>query len=193
MLLTNVSKTWAMPNGKTFKIKPIEDLIGRYRSIIGEPYIDNPPEKKLLVLDPFANEASIRTLFLDDRFKYISNDLDPQYDTDYHMDALDFMKKFPDSCASLVLFDSPYSMRQVSECYKKLGRTVTATDTSNKTFGDFKKEIARITKIGGYVLSFMWNSNGIGNSLGFEQKEILLVAHGSMHNDTICTVEQKIK
>jgi len=182
-----------MPNGKTFKIKPINDFIGKYRSIIGEPYIDTPPEKKLLVLDPFANEASIKTLFLDERFKYISNDLDPEFDTDYHMDALEFMKKFPDSCISLVLYDPPYSYRQVSECYKKLGKTVTATDTSNKTFGDFKKEIARITKVDGYVLSFMWNSNGIGASLGFEQKEILLVAHGSMHNDTICTVEQKIK
>ena len=43
----------------------------------------------------------------------------------------------------------------------------------------------------GKVISFGWNSNGIGKTLGFEQVEILMVAHGGHHNDTICTVEVK--
>jgi len=40
------------------------------------------------------------------------------------------------------------------------------------------------------VISFGWNSGGIGKTNGFEILEILLVAHGA-HNDTICTVERK--
>lgn len=32
---------------------------------------------------------------------------------------------------------------------------------------------------------------GIGKTLGFNIEEILLVAHGGWHNDTICTVERK--
>lgn len=56
-----------------------------------------------------------------------------------------------------------------------------------------KKEIARITKKGVYVITCGWNSGGIGKSNGFEIVEILLVPHGGWHNDTIVTVERKIK
>ena len=55
------------------------------------------------------------------------------------------------------------------------------------------KEIARVVKKDGFVISFGWNSGGIGKKLGFEQKEIMLVSHGGNHNDTIVTVEFKIK
>jgi len=53
-------------------------------------------------------------------------------------------------------------------------------------------EISRILKPNGIVISFGWNSSGVGKVRGFEIIEILLVAHGGMHNDTICTVERKI-
>ena len=36
------------------------------------------------------------------------------------------------------------------------------------------------------------NSNGIGKKYGFEQIELLMIAHGGQHNDTICTVEIKL-
>lgn len=42
------------------------------------------------------------------------------------------------------------------------------------------------------VISFGWNSGGIGKKYGFEIAEILMVAHGGWHNDTICTVEMKL-
>ena len=57
--------------------------------------------------------------------------------------------------------------------------------------GNLKKEIARITKPNGIVISFGWNTNGIGKTKGFEIIEIMTVAHGGQHNDTICTVEIK--
>ena len=56
-----------------------------------------------------------------------------------------------------------------------------------------KKEIARIVKPNGIVISFAWNSNGIGKTNGFQQEEILLVAHGSNHNDTIVVVERWVR
>lgn len=58
---------------------------------------------------------------------------------------------------------------------------------------NIEKEIARVTKIGGYVITCGWNSGGIGKTNGFEIIEILLVAHGGWYNDTIVTVERKIK
>ena len=40
-------------------------------------------------------------------------------------------------------------------------------------------------------MSFGWNSSGFGNTRGYVVEEILLVAHGGAHNDTICVVERK--
>ena len=58
--------------------------------------------------------------------------------------------------------------------------------------GKLKKEIKRIVHPDGLVLSFGWNSGGIGKTNGFEMLEILLVNHGGPHNDTICVAERKL-
>lgn len=84
------------------------------------------------------------------------------------------------------------SPRQISECYKSVGKQVHMQDTQSSFYGDRKKEVARIVKQGGIVISCCWNSGGIGKTLGFEIAEILLVPHGGNHNDTIVTVERKL-
>ena len=65
-------------------------------------------------------------------------------------------------------------------------------DTNSGYFTKFKTEISRIVKPNGIVITCGWNSNGIGKKYGFEIVEILLVAHGAMHNDTIVTIERKL-
>ncbi len=55
-----------------------------------------------------------------------------------------------------------------------------------------KELLAPKIKPNGLAITFGWNSQGFGKNLGFELKEILLVAHGRSHNDTIVTVERKI-
>ena len=47
-------------------------------------------------------------------------------------------------------------------------------------------------RIGGVVISFCWDSQGIGKKRGFEIIEIRLVCHGACHNDTIITVDRKV-
>jgi hypothetical protein len=173
-----IERKWSMPNSKTFKVKPIKELI----------------ESELIegvILDPFANECSITSL-MQNKHKYITNDLDETYETDYHMDALEFLKQFEDNSVDMILYDPPYSPRQVSECYKSLGQTVNMQTTQASYWGNQKKEIARVVKSGGKVITFGWNSGGIGKKNGFEISKILLVPHGGWHNDTICTVEIKI-
>ncbi|MFW6015516.1 MAG: hypothetical protein ACOCRK_03700 [bacterium] len=64
--------------------------------------------------------------------------------------------------------------------------------TQSSYWTKHKKQIARITKIGGEIITCAWNSGGIGKTNGFEPIEILLVHHGGWHNDTIVTVERKI-
>jgi len=56
-----------------------------------------------------------------------------------------------------------------------------------------KTEITRIVKPSGTVISFGWNSGGIGKTNGFKIYRILLVPHGGIHHDTICVVERKIQ
>ena len=166
--MIKISKTWAMPSKNTFSIKPIYEVICQY--------------KKGKTIDPFAN---------DNKLADVTNDLDETFDTDFHLDAYDFLKTFSDCSIDTVLFDPPYTPRQVAECYKKLGRTVTMETTQASYWKRLKDEIARITTQDGIVISCGWNSGGIGVTRGFEQIEILLVAHGGNHNDTIVVVERK--
>lgn len=164
-----INRTWQMPSSKTFSIKPIAELIHKYA--------------RGKIIDPFANESKLAT---------ITNDLDPQYNTDYHLDALDFLKMFEDNSVDTVLYDPPYSPRQISERYKQLGKTVNMQTTQASYWSRQKNEIARIVKPTGIVISCGWNSGGIGAKRGFEIEEILLVAHGGNHNDTIVVVEKKM-
>lgn len=166
-----INRIWAMPNKNTFSIKPIKTLIERY--IVASD----------VVVEPFANNSKYGT---------ITNDLDSQFDTTYHLEATDFLKQLHDDIADVVLWDPPFSPRQLSECYKKFGLSVNSKTTQASYWSNQKKEISRITKKGGIVISCGWNSGGVGKKYGFEIIEILLVPHGGQHNDTIITVEQKI-
>lgn len=159
-----------MPSSATFTMKPVKELIARYNN------------DDLFSIDPFARGA---------RLAKVTNDLDTDFDCDYHMDALEFLQTFEDNSVDLVLFDPPYSPRQVSECYKKMGMTVNIQTTQASFWTKLKTEVARVVKVGGTVISFGWNSGGIGKKNNFEIVEILLVPHGGAHNDTICTVEVK--
>lgn len=172
-----INRIWAMPNKNTFTIKPIRELIERY---IKEVKDKNP---NAIIIDPFANQSKLAD---------ITNDLDNQYDTDYHMDALDFLKMFNDESIDMVLYDPPFSPRQVAECYKNLGKTVNMQTTQSSYWNRHKKEISRIVKENGIVITCGWNSGGIGKTNGFEIVEILLVPHGGWHNDTIVTVDKKL-
>ena len=165
-----IERKWSMPNKNTFDIKPIKELL------------KNEVDNSKLWIDPFANKNKIAT---------ITNDLNPEYNTTHHMDALEFLKMFDDNSVDGVLYDPPYSPRQVSECYKHVGYNVTQETTRASFWGNHKKEISRIVKPGGKVITFGWNSGGIGMKYGFEIKNILLVPHGGWHNDTICTIEIK--
>jgi hypothetical protein len=161
-----------MPNSLTFSINPIRDLIEK--NLVGRDKI----------CDPFVRESPFKS-------RCISNDIDPSIDADYHMDALDFLKSRQDNEFDAILYDPPYSVRQVSECYKKLGMTVNMETTQSSFWTNLKKEISRITKPKGIVISCGWNSGGIGKTFGFDLKHVLLVPHGGPHNDTIVTLEIK--
>lgn len=142
---------WAMPNHKTFKIKPFKDLITQE---LGEDYIDPFPY-------PFKQ------------------------------DAIQYLQTIKSNSIDSLVFDPPYSGYQLKERYHNNGLALNHKPDASY-WSKCKKEISRIIKSGGKVISFGWNSNGIGKKNGFKLNRIVLVAHGSQHNDTIATVEIKI-
>ena len=109
----------------------------------------------------------------------------------YKEDALQYLSKFNDNTIDVVLFDPPYSPRQLKECYNNLGLAL--HDTKSSVWSKWKDETARVIKYQGICISFGWSTNGLGKKRGFEIFEILLIAHGGNHNDTIVVVETKIK
>lgn len=165
-----INRTWAMPNSSTFQINPIMEFVEKH------------VEGATVIVDPFAGNSKYGT---------VTNDLNPEIQTTHHMDALDFLKEVPSESADVVLYDPPYSLRQVVECYKGYGKEVTRETTQSSWRAKHLDEIARILKPGGKALCFGWNSNGVGKKRGFEMDEILLVSHGGSKNDTICTAEIK--
>lgn len=139
-----INRIWAMPNSLTFSIKPIKELVSKH------------VKENELWIDAFANNSKMAS---------VTNDLNPEFDTDYHLDALDFFKMFADNSVDGVLYDPPYSLRQVSECYKGVGREVTMETTQSSWRSRHLQEISRIIKPGGKCLSFGWNSAGVGKKM----------------------------
>ena len=164
-------RTFAMPNAETFSIKPIGEFVLRYLG------------SSMSSIDPFARNRALATF---------CNDIDPATNAPSHLDAEDFCKSI-NQTVDLALFDPPYSPRQISECYKGFGREVTTKDTQNSAlYKRVRDALDPLIAPGGIVLSFGWSSNGMGKGRGYQTEEILLVAHGGAHNDTICIAERKI-
>lgn len=159
-----------MPNCDTFTIPPIRDFVDRW--VCG------------VSVDPFARNSKRATY---------TNDLNPDTDADYNLPADEFLGKLADEGikADAIIFDPPYSTQQVKEVYGGIGKEFLKTDNTNVIRWTKEKEAAmRLCKMGTVVLSFGWNSTGMGRRRGFEIEEIVIVNHAGAHNDTICTAER---
>jgi len=161
-----IERIWAMPNKWTFTIKPIKELLQQEVT-------------EGLWIDPFCGENGRK-------YAEITNDLSQE-----GIDAVEFLKTQPDNHFDGILLDPPYSLRQVSEHYKKAGIKVTGWHTSAGNTAALKDQSKRVLKKGGKSICFGWNSMGLGLKRGFIMTRVLLVPHGGSKNDTICTVEIK--
>jgi hypothetical protein len=170
-----ITRKWAMPSSDTFDVPPIGEFVKSYL------------RQSKISIDPFARNK---------RWATYTNDLSPATAAEHHLDAEIFLSQLQENgiIADLVIFDPPYSPRQISEVYQSIGRTVTMEDTQNSAlYSRVRKKIYPLVSVGGIVLSFGWNSHGMSNSGGREWEilEIMLVCHGAAHNDTICMAERK--
>lgn len=164
-----IRREWAMPSMHTFTIQPIRELIYKYVGD-GKGWID-----------PFAGENSPAE---------ITNDLNPDKPTRFHLEARDFIAQLTQKYNGC-LFDPPYSPRQIKEVYEAIGLANSFQNTMATFWSDVKDAAAKAIVTGGVAICCCWNSQGFGANRGFELIEVLLIAHGGSHNDTIVTVERK--
>jgi hypothetical protein len=168
------NRIWAMPSGDTFSIPPIAEFVRRW--IAG----------RSVVVDPFARNSRLATY---------RNDLNPATAAEYHQQADEFLLSLNRSglSADAIILDPPYSPRQISELYKEIGMPCTMKDTQDSAFMRRVCDAAhKITRPGSVILSFGWNSGGMGMRKHYAIQEILLVNHGARKNDTICMAEERL-
>jgi len=159
-----------MPNKYTFQVPVLLDAVLRYKGE-GQYWAD-----------PFAGFHSPAEL---------TNDLDPATPALFHLEAAEFVNQI-DRSVDGVVFDPPYSLTQVSRSYKDMGLHFYGNENPTGAFPKVKDRIAEIVREGGHVVSFGWNTVGMGKGRGFAPVEYLICSHGGNRNDTLVTVEVKI-
>lgn len=102
-------------------------------------------------------------------------------------DALERLRKLSDNSIDFMLYDPPYSNYQMAKHYEKEGVNY---EKDRRYFKKLNFQICRVISPNGKVIRFGWQTNRIGKC--FKITKILLVHHGSIRNDTIVTVQQKI-
>jgi len=180
---------WAMPNKNTFLIPPINRLIKKY--------LDESPPGAVWI-DPFANASCFNS-----RMKY-TNDINPDFETTHHLDALAFLRLQPDNSVDGVLFDPPYTIHQINQVYAGFG-----DEKPVKQSTAYYSEISRICKPNACVISFGFTACGVPSTLSrdtklrklagkskrqtnFKKCEMLVLGHGGGHNATIVVVDKRI-
>ena len=161
-----LSRVWVMPSIWTFTIAPIKKLFEKYS--VGPGYAD-----------PFSGENSPAEF---------TNDIEGRGNM-FQLDGLEFLKTFDDNSMCGVLFDPPYSVEQ---CLRRYTPKHNGTAGRAEYWAKCKDEIKRIVMPGGLVMSFCWDSTGVGKGRKFKILEIMLLCHGACHNDTIITIERAL-
>lgn len=159
-----------MPTADTTSCKPIREFVQKYLHGVS--------------VDPFARNSTLATY---------TNDLNRETKAQYHMDAADFLTMLieKDVQADCIIFDPPFSPRQIKECYDSIGKKMEQMDAFRTHWKPERDAINKLLKFDGIVLSFGWNTIGMGIKRGYTPEELLVVCHGPGHNDTLVFAERK--
>jgi len=113
-------------------------------------------------------------------------DLNKDVPADYYMDAYSFvlMAKEKGWKYDTVVFDPPYNLRKSREKY---------FGVYTSELRKIKTELPSIINTGGTVISYGYDTTGMGRKRGFELIHVCVVNHSGDHNDTLCIIEKKIQ
>jgi len=163
-----ITREWSMPNGDTLTVKPIREIYSRHAFGV--------------TVDPFARNCKLCQ---------ITNDFNPDTDAQFHLKADEFLRQV--ETMNFVIFDPPYSLRQIKELYNSVDVGFTQKDSQNCVRWTIERDIiASKQTAGDMVLSLGYSTTCMGKKRGYEIIEILIVSHGAAHSDTLVTVERKL-
>jgi hypothetical protein len=110
----------------------------------------------------------------------IRNDI--QEESDYNMDALDFVLSWEGKKFDTIILDPPYSYRKAMEMYK---------GKYTSRFKQIADNLENILKQDSKVISFGYHSSFMGKKRGFDLVKLCVFAHGGAQHCTIGMIEQK--
>ena len=170
---------------------PFDNL--HIRSII-DGYIRKLNEKNrgdVSICDPFAREC-----FTNQLENCVTNDMNPAFPTDYNLEFADFAKvmRKKNVLFDLILFDPPYSLRQLKEHYDGIGSKMALWQSQNM-WREGKDLLARQVNVGGYVISLGWTTSGFGKKRGFKKVAVHVFEQAAREDRyaLLVTVEQKVQ
>lgn len=161
----------------TFRCRAMREFVERFFWPQLDP--DNPKDNGVW-LDPFLGQSIFPVEH--------KNDINES-----GIDSHDWIKGIETSSVDGVLFDPPYSLTQCARAYKIAGIRDWQSRFQMRSgcWPRLKDDIARVCKSGAQVLSFGWDSNGMGSGRGFRKTHIKLICHSGGSRDTICVREVK--
>ena len=179
--ITNITNT---PFDNVHIKKVIEDEIRALNEAHGL-------KRTIKICDPFAREGFVGKLE-----NCISNDLSPEFNTDFNLEFKDFsllMKTFNKSF-DLVVFDPPYSLRQLKEHYDGIGKDLKLWQTHNM-WGVGKTALAECMPVGSITISLGWTTAGFGKKRGFQKKAIHVFEQAAREDrySLFVVVEEKVQ
>jgi tRNA1(Val) A37 N6-methylase TrmN6 len=168
-----IERVWAMPSKWTFTINPIKKLLAEE--------MDGG-----LWCDPMAGMHSPAQ---------VRNDINPEANAEFHMDALDFLKQQPHEHYDGVLFDPPYSWQNAKTLYglenhHTMTRGIVPFYNHLRTC---RKAIVPLVKPNGKVILFGHDSMGLGKRNGYHMERILMLHSRWYELELIITVERKVQ
>lgn len=190
-----IFRWWNQPSAHTVSMSGIKKLLSHYmpdkarsNDCDCSDSLHIKSENGCLVLDPFAGNSVITC---GTSTCSLSNDINPDMPTTYHMDAIEFLNlmhhqnKQVDAC----ILDPPYTLRQIKEQYKRIGPG--SKEQIIDLYEQCKDRIATLIKPGGLVFTMGYSSMGMGEHRGFTLETIQVLSLGGPHRDIIVVVDRR--
>lgn len=136
-------------------------------------WVENNSEGKCLNL--FAGKTKLN-------LNEVRNDIDKEALADYHLDALEFVKRCKQKFDTIIL-DPPYAYRKAMEMYN---------GNYSSKFKQIADLIPKLLKKNGKVISFGYHSTFLGKKRGFGLTKLCVFAHGGSQHCTIGIIEQQL-
>lgn len=151
-------------------------------------------ERRIRILDPFARESF--TTKNPQGVDTLTNDLNPDMPTDFHLEANDFAEQLLEcgELFDLILWDPPYNLTQLKRQYAGIGKELELWQTLNP-FGRAKDALVQCLRPQGSIVSLGFASRGFGELRGMSKMAIYnMDPSGTEYRYNIqCVVERKLQ